>query len=245
VTLAPAEPSPAPAAQIVPAVRAIGLGVEFDDRPVLRGIDLEVAQGQAVALLGVNGAGKSTLLRCLATLLPCTGRLFLFGARAAGQTAALRRRIGLIAHQSMLYRDLSPRENLVFFGRLYGLAAPACRADELLELVGLTARAGDPVRTLSRGMTQRVAIARAMMHQPDLLLADEPFEGLDAPSTQAVQSLLAHLAGQGHTVIFSSHDCRQALDLASRLLVLRKGRLAVDQPARGLSEPEVLKEITA
>ena len=227
------------------AVRAASLGVILDERPVLRDITLEIARGELVALLGANGAGKSTLLRALSMLIAHEGRLDLFGQQVTKDQPDLRRRIGLIAHQSMLYRDLSPRENLVFFGRLYGVADPHRRAEQLLQDVNLAHRGNDAVRTLSRGMMQRVSIARSLMHEPDLLLADEPFEGLDAPSTCSLQELLARLADQGRTVLFSTHDVRQGLALGRRMLVLRRGRLVVDQPSACLDDQRVLQELTA
>ncbi|HOD83071.1 MAG: Macrolide export ATP-binding/permease protein MacB [Planctomycetes bacterium ADurb.Bin126] len=227
-----------------PAVRAASLGVVLDERPVLRELNLEIAPGELVALLGANGAGKSTLLRALSMLIAHEGRLELFGQEVTKDQPDLRRRIGLIAHQSMLYRDLSPRENLVFFGRLYGVDNPAGRADRLLGEIGLADRGDDPVRTLSRGMTQRVSIARALMHEPDLLLADEPFEGLDAPSTHSLQEWLARLAGAGRTVLFSTHDVGQGLALGRRMLVLRRGSLVVDQPTSALDGERILQELT-
>ncbi len=226
------------------AVRAASLGVVLDERPVLRELNLEIASGELVALLGANGAGKSTLLRTLSMLIAHEGRLELFGREVTKDQPDLRRRIGLIAHQSMLYRDLSPRENLVFFGKLYGVAEAAGRAEQLLGEVGLADRGDDPVRTLSRGMTQRVSIARALMHEPELLLADEPFEGLDAPSTRGLQELLAGLVGTGRTVLFSTHDVGQGLGLGRRVLVLRRGRLVVDQPADALDDKRILQELT-
>src|SRR5690606_28172389 len=142
--------------------------------------------------------------------------------------ATLRARIGMIGHQPMLYRDLSAHENLVFFGKLYGVADPAGRAAALLQRGGLADRAGDPVRSFSRGMTQRLAIARALVHDPQLLLADEPFAGLDVPSTRDVEQFLLQLVAEGRTVIFSNHAVPQSLALAQRVVVLRRGRVVLD-----------------
>jgi heme exporter protein A len=203
-----------------------------------------VLAGQYVALLGANGAGKSTLLKILATLIPpSSGQLLLFGDAVGHDGWAARRRIGLIGHQSMLYRDLSAFENLVFFGRLYGVSDPAARAQTLLKAVDLWDRADDPVKALSRGMMQRVAIARALVHDPDLLLADEPFDGLDAPSSRALEELLAKLHGGGKTVILANHDIDQSLRLSQRAIVLRKGRVVIDQPSQQLTAAAVLKEM--
>ena len=163
-----------PAAAVV-AVAAKDLSKSIDERPILHRLNLQILPGEFVALLGANGAGKSTLLKVLATLTPQTaGELLLFGQSATREMIRVRGRIGLIGHQSMLYRDLSAWENLEFFGKLYGVKDPGRRADELLAALSLADRAQDAVKTFSRGMTQRVAIARALMHNPDLLLADEP-----------------------------------------------------------------------
>ena len=232
------------ASQTPAAVQTIALQKRIDDRPILRDINLTVAPGQYVALLGANGAGKSTLLKILATLIPPSdGRLTLFGETVGWDGWAARRRIGLIGHQSMLYRDLSALENLIFFGKLYGIASPAARAVTLLKAVDLFDRADDPVKSLSRGMMQRVAIARALVHDPELLLADEPFDGLDAPSSRALEKLLAQLHQAGKTVILANHDIDQSLRLSQRAVVLRKGRVVIDQPSQELTPPAILKEM--
>jgi heme exporter protein A len=226
------------------AVEATGLCLSLDDREVLCDVHLDVPAGAAVALLGANGAGKSTLLRVLGTLTPPTaGRLRLFGQDVSGHSVAIRSRIGLISHQPMLYRDLTVGENLEFFGKLYGVPAPRRRAAELLDLVGLVDRRDQAVKTLSRGMVQRAAIARALMHQPDLLLADEPFDGLDAPSAAGLADLLVQLRQAGRTIIVANHDIRQSLELSDRAVVLRRGRVVLDQAVRGLDEQAVMKEL--
>jgi heme exporter protein A len=222
-----------------------GLAKTIDDKRVLTDITFDLPRGSYVALLGANGAGKSTLLKILATLIPPTkGQLALFGETLKGEAAGLRARLGLIGHGAMLYRDLSARENLVFFSRLYDVPDAASRADELLEYVGLTGRARDPVKTFSRGMAQRVSIARALVHDPDLLLADEPFAGLDAPSQRMLQEMLARLHGEGKTIILASHDLAQSLALTQRALVLRQGRLVVDEATSQLDAQAVLAEVT-
>jgi heme exporter protein A len=248
VTTIAAEPV-TPLAQAVPqettlAVRLHGLGKRYDERWVLRDITLDVPAGSYLALLGANGAGKSTLLHTLAMLSPATrGGLSLFGESATRPSPALRARIGMIGHQPMLYRDLSAIENLVFFGKLYGVTRPIQRAGELLECVGLADRAQSVVKTFSRGMVQRLSIARALMHAPDLLLADEPFSGLDVPSVQAVSALLAELNADGKTVILTNHDVRQSLELAQRVVVLRRGGVISDRPVRDADADEVTREV--
>jgi heme exporter protein A len=222
-------------------VRAVGVGKTIEERGILRGIDLEIGAGEFVALLGANGAGKSTLLKILSTLVPHTsGTLKLFGVAVKHSSLAARRRIGLIGHQSMLYHDLSALENLEFFGRLYGLKNARGRATELLEQLGLGARAKDPVKAFSRGMAQRVAIARALLHDPDLLLADEPFAGLDAPAAALLEKTLSGLHAAGKTIILANHDLRQSLALARRVVVLARGCKVLDEAAGGVDAERVL-----
>ena len=229
-----------------PAVMAAELCLAIDETPILRNISIEIPAGASVALLGANGAGKSTLLRVLGTLTPpSSGRLDLFGRTVGPQAADLRARIGIIAHQPMLYRDLSARENLEFFARLYDVPAPAERAMEMLAVVGLAHRADQAVKALSRGMTHRVAIARALVHGPDLLLADEPFDGLDVPSAGVLEALLGRLHDEGKTLIIANHDIAQSLALADRTVVLRQGRIAIDAPTANLTAETVLREIAA
>ena len=226
------------------AIRTESLGREIDGRAILHHIDLNVARGEFVALLGANGAGKSTLLKILAMLVPATsGKLFLFGEACGLEAARLRARIGLIGHGAMLYRDLSPLENLVFFGRLYGVQEPRERARQLLDWLELGRRANDPVKTFSRGMLQRVAIARALMHEPELLLADEPFAGLDAPSMDALSRMLTSLHEEGRTIILTNHDIAQSIGLAHRAVVLRRGRVVIDAPTASMSAAAILREV--
>lgn len=229
-------------------VLAKSLSKSIDDRPILRAIDLEIAHGQFIALLGANGAGKSTLLKLLSTLAaPSSGTLELFGlpVKTAGSGAVkIRAKIGLIGHQSMLYHDLSALENLEFFGKLYGVAAPRTRALELLNTLGLARRAHDPVKAFSRGMAQRVSIARALMHDPQLLLADEPFAGLDAPSADLLEKLLADLHVQGKTILLANHDIRQSLRLAQRAVVMAQGHKVIDAPTDSLTPETILSEMT-
>ena len=228
-------------------VRASGLCKSIDERPILKGIDLEVGRGRFIALLGANGAGKSTLLKLLATLTtPTSGRLELFGMEARGTAAVkVRAKIGLIGHQTMLYHDLSARENLEFFGALYGVADVRKRAMHLLEAMGLATRASDAVKAFSRGMMQRVAIARALMHDPDLLLADEPFAGLDAPSAAVLEKVLRDLHAAGKTIVLANHDIGQSLRLAERAVVLRGGKKVIDAGSSELDERRVLQEMSA
>jgi heme exporter protein A len=232
--------TPAPA----PAVELLDMSKSIDDRPILRNISLTIDAGQFLAVVGANGTGKSTLLKVLSTLVPpSSGELRLFGKRATAASVGLRRSIGLIGHQSMLYRDLSARENLEFFARLYDIRDPAARARRMLDMIGLSERAADPVKNFSRGMVQRVAIARALLHDPQLLLADEPFDGLDAPSIESLEKLFAQLNEAGKTIVMVNHDIERSLEIASRAVVLRGGRVVLDQPTHRLYPREVLSEV--
>lgn len=225
-------------------VRAVDLSKVIDERSILSGLNFTLPIGACAAVVGANGAGKSTLLKLLATLTrPTRGRLELFGQNAGRDTVVLRRRIGLIGHQPMVYRDLSARENLRLFGRLYGVGDVAARSDQLLHRVHLSDRADDPVGTFSRGMIQRVAIARALMHNPQLLLADEPFAGLDTPSARMLEGMVRDLRDEGRTVVLVTHDMDQALRLCDRVIVLRRGRIVADRAADGIGADALLAEI--
>ena len=234
----------AAASEAASVIRTLNVDKSIDGRTILRDVSINISAGQLVALLGANGTGKSTLLRILATLVPpSSGRVELFGQPATATSVELRRRIGLIGHQSMLYRDLSARENLEFFARLYDVADPSGRAKQMLDMIGLAERSTDPVRNFSRGMVQRVSIARALLHDPELILADEPFAGLDAPSIDALEQLLASLNDAGKTILLVNHDIEQSLRIADHAIVLRGGRVTIDQPTHRLYEREVLSEV--
>lgn len=227
------------------AIAAHHLRKVMDDRTILNDLNFSIEPGAFVVLLGANGAGKSTLMRICSMLLPVTsGEVTLFGESLRSAGSHLRRRIGLVSHQAMLYRDLSPRENLRLFGQLYDVPRPDERAMQLLELMNLADRADDPVKSFSRGMTQRTAIARALMHDPDLILADEPFAGLDAPSVHNIEMILSALNKAGHTIMLANHDIHQSLRLVSRVLLLRRGELVMDRPAAGLQADVALREVS-
>lgn len=212
----------------------------FGAKIVLRQMDFTVETGEFVALLGPNGAGKTTFIRILASLArPSLGEVWISGFRLPQQAAAVRRRLGVVSHQPLLYGDLSALENLQFFGRMYAVPALARRIQEVLELVGLSARQRDLVRTFSRGMQQRLAIGRAILHDPDLLLLDEPHTGLDQDACDMLDTALKQVATRGRTVVMTSHDLARIQDLASRFDVLTAGRIvssraALDLPRDGL-----------
>jgi len=199
----------------------------FGLKTVLRGLDFQVEQGEFVALLGPNGAGKTTFLRILASLSrPSLGEVRIAGYSLPHQSAAVRRRLGVVSHLPLLYGDLTAEENLRFYGRMYGVFDLQSRVAEVLDLVGLTARRRDLVRTFSRGMQQRLAIGRAVLHDPDVMLFDEPHTGLDQDASVMLDTVLAEVAASGRTVVMTSHDLARAADLASRFDVLSRGVIA-------------------
>lgn len=212
----------------------------FGPKMVLRGLNFSVAQGEFVALLGPNGAGKTTFLRILSSLSrQSLGEVKIAGYYLPHQSAAVRRRLGVVSHLPLLYGDLSAEENLHFYGRMYGVPTLDARIAEVLGLVGLSSRRRDLVRTFSRGMQQRLAIGRAILHDPDVLLLDEPHTGLDQDACTMLDDVLRQVAVRGRTVVMTSHDLARAQELASRFDILTRGRIQAsvqqtDLPADGL-----------
>ncbi|MCL5429178.1 MAG: heme ABC exporter ATP-binding protein CcmA [Chloroflexi bacterium] len=210
-----------------------GLSKRFGYRWVLKDVDLDAQAGEIVALLGPNGAGKSTLLRILATLSkPTLGECQIAGFSLPQQAAAARARIGFLAHQPLLYEDLSAEQNLAFYARLYRIKRPAARVTELLRLFDLHLRRQEPVRIFSRGMQQRLALARVLLHNPRVLLLDEPHSGLDRAALDVLDSLLRKLAKKGTTILFATHDLHRAQSLARKVYVLAEGRLVAPSDGR-------------
>jgi heme ABC exporter ATP-binding subunit CcmA len=189
-------------------------------------VDLSIARGEAVALFGPNGAGKTTLIRILATLLRPNVGSFTIGAVDSRHPGDLRRLLGVVGHQTYLYGDLTPVENLRFYGRIYGVADLDARIQQVLEQVDMAHRADAPVHTLSRGMQQRIAVARAILHRPLVLLLDEPETGLDDDAQQRLAGLVRQWADLGGAVLFASHRLEWAAAVADRAIVLREGRVA-------------------
>ncbi len=209
----------------VPAIAVRGLEKRFGPAVALAGIDLVVPQGAALGVLGPNGAGKSTLLRLLAGLArPSGGSVEIAGCRAHGRDA--RARVGFVGHETFLYPALTARENLVFAGRLYGVPDAGARADRLLAEAGLAGVADRAVGAFSRGMAQRVAIARGLVHDPAVLLLDEPFTGLDRRAAARLAERLAGLRGERRTFVLVTHDVAAAARLADAAIVLARGRIA-------------------
>jgi heme exporter protein A len=207
----------------------------FGSKTVLRGLDFEVRAGEFVALLGPNGAGKTTFIRILASLShPSLGEVRVAGHRLPHQAAEVRARLGVVSHTPLLYGDLTAEENLRFYGRLYGLKRRAERIDEVLDLIGLDSRRRDLVRTFSRGMQQRLAIGRAVLHDPEVMLLDEPHTGLDQDACAMLDAVLKSVAAQGRTVVMTSHDLARAEALASRFDVLSRGLIVASATPRQL-----------
>jgi heme exporter protein A len=227
---------PSPRAPTPPTVAVHGLWREFGERPVLRDLSFELERGQTLAVLGPNGAGKTTLVRIVATLLrPTAGEVSVLGCSLPREAWRARGRIGYLGHEPLLYRDLSGAENLRFHARLHGLPDEAAeRVGELLDRVRMSRRAGELVRNLSTGMVQRLAVCRAVLHEPELLLLDEPRSHLDPEAAALVEPLIgpgAHL-----TRVLVTHDVDSGLAEGDRVLALRAGgAVAYEGPASGLS----------
>jgi heme exporter protein A len=212
----------------VTAVEVEGLARHYGEREALSGVSLSLQAGETLVVFGPNGAGKTTLLRILATLLrPHLGEVRVLGRALPDEAWAVRGRLGLLGHEPLLYRELTARENLRFHARLHDIASE--RVEQLLAAVRMEDRADEPTRTLSRGMIQRVAVARAVLHDPELLLLDEPRANLDPAAAELVEPLIG--AASGRTRVICSHDPGGGLAEADVVLGLREGRTALLAPA--------------
>lgn len=206
-----------------------GVTKRFGNRLVLKGIDLTVRRGELAVLFGPNGAGKTTLLRILATIMnPTAGTITIDGFSAKDDAGVIRRKIGVVSHLTFLYNDLTIRENLDFYARMYDVPQRKERIQETVEMVGMAARLNDRVGTLSRGMQQRVAIARAVLHQPEILLFDEPETGLDQRIISVLWDNLRYEKGVKRTIVLTTHDLDRGLELGERFLVLSRGTVVYD-----------------
>ncbi len=224
-----------------PAIELRGLTRHFGERTALRNVSVRVAPGSTLAVLGRNGAGKTTLLRILATLLrPHAGGIDVLGEPLPGRAFAVRGRIGFLAHEPLLYRDLTGRENLRYHARLHRVQLQ--RVEEVLEAVAMQRRADDPVRLLSRGMVQRLAICRAVLHAPALLLLDEPRANLDPAASELVEPLIGRASGR--TRVLTSHDPQAALAEADLVLALKDGRASFAGAPAGVDD-SMLRELYA
>jgi heme ABC exporter ATP-binding subunit CcmA len=218
-----AEPRHDPAPASSPAVQLSNVTRVFGVSPALVRVDLEIARGETVLVRGPNGAGKSTLLRLIATAIsPTYGSGSVLGLDLVRDRDEIRRRTELLGHRTRLYEDLSARENLRFVCSIHGVARSGI--DEALVRVGLGAAAGDRVRTYSQGMRQRVAVARALVRDPELLLLDEPYAGLDEASKDVVDEAISDAAARGRTVVLATHDPLRG-DRADRAVIMEGGRV--------------------
>jgi heme exporter protein A len=207
-----------------PIVEVAELTRDFGPRQAVAGVTFSLAPGECLALFGPNGAGKTTLLRVLAGLLkPTSGSARVSGIPLPGGPLA-RSRVGLISHHTMLYAALSPRENVSFSARLYGIRDASVRVEDSLRRMSMLERADAPIRSLSRGMQQRVSIARAMVHSPQLVLADEPYSGLDESGARALTALLHKLRSAGTVIIIVTHNLVEGLSLATHAAVMQRGK---------------------
>ena len=204
-------------------------------------MDFEVQPGEFVALLGPNGAGKTTFLRILASLSkPSLGEVTVAGYKLPGEAAQIRARLVVVSHLPLLYGDLTADENLRFYARMYAIANPEARITAVLEMIGLENRRRDLVRTFSRGMQQRLAIGRAVLHDPQIMLFDEPYTGLDQDASSMLDDVLKTVAAQGRTVVMTSHDLARAEDLATRFDILSRGVIAASATRRQLKKSNLL-----
>jgi heme exporter protein A len=223
---------------VTPAIELAGVGRAYGERAALVGVSLTLEPGRTLVVFGPNGAGKSTLLRVLATLLrPTAGTVRVLGESLPDAAWKVRGRIGLLGHDPLLYRELSGRENLRYHARLHQV--PEARIEELLDAVAMGRRADEPVATLSRGMVQRLAVARAVLHDPELLLLDEPRANLDPAAGEALEPLLKGEPGRPRTRVITSHDPAGGLAEADLALGLRNGRAALLAPAAEVTAAQI------
>ncbi|MDO4290722.1 MAG: heme ABC exporter ATP-binding protein CcmA [Eggerthellaceae bacterium] len=220
------------------ALEVAHLTKQFGARKAVDDVSFSLPAGAFLSVFGPNGAGKTTLLRMLATLTrPSAGTVSIGGVDAKENPEAARAAVGLISHNPMLYPDLTAEENLLFFAKLYGVENPERRVLELLDAVGLKHRRLDRVRTFSRGMTQRVSIARALVHDPSVVLLDEPYSGLDPHAVEIFDELIAGVR-EGRTFVMVSHDLEKGRSLADHVLVMARGRVVQFAPASALDAEE-------
>lgn len=208
----------------------------FGVRKALDGVSFELPPGAFLSIFGPNGAGKTTLVKVLTTLLnPTAGVAKVLGLDVVNDAVEMRKRIGLISHNPLLYPDLTAEENLLFFAEMYDVADPQARVSELLEAVELDHRRLDLTRTFSRGMLQRLSIARALLHHPEVLFLDEPYSGLDPHAMDILDGLIAQIRGE-HTFVMISHDLDKGLELCSHALILARGRVVLFEHKSALDE---------
>ncbi len=213
------------------AIDVRGLTKSYGDSPALRHIDLQVRHGEFLTIFGPNGAGKTTLLKVLSTLIkPSSGSARVGGFDLTRDALQVRRQLGVVSHQTLLYDDLTAHENLSFYGKMYDVPHLNDRIQQLLTEVGMADRAHDQVQTFSRGMQQRVAIARALLHDPAIILLDEPGTGLDEYANAMLADILNSTGRGRRTVLMTTHSLEQGLALSSRIAILAQGKIAFEGP---------------
>jgi heme exporter protein A len=202
---------------------------QADNKLILRGVDLSIKKGETVAILGPNGAGKSTLLKVLATLIkPTSGQVMVNGLELRNNQRAIKEILGYLPHSSLLYDHYSPLENLVFFGNIYGVKDVEPKARKLVKDVGLSFFLNEPVKNFSRGMIQRIAIARAIIHDPEVLLLDEPHTGLDQGAISILNNVILSMKEKGTTTLMVTHDFKQAAEICDRVIIVKNGKIVDD-----------------
>ena len=203
----------------------------FGDLAALKEVSLSIGRGESALLYGPNGAGKTTLLRMLVSLArPSSGQVLFEGCDIERDGTSAKAAIGFVSHTTFLYGELTVRENLKFFGSLFGLSGLEKKIDAALEMFDMRERGGVYARDLSRGLQQRTSLARAFLHDPDFILLDEPFTGLDTQSVKKLEGILLRLPEQGKALLFSTHDFEQGAALARRLIALKAGRVRYNGP---------------
>jgi len=213
------------------AIRVRGLWKYFDHFPALRGLDVELARGRFLTIFGPNGAGKTTLIKVLSTQIhPSEGEVEVGGFPLPSEADKLRRRVGVISHNTYLYPTLSARENLLFYGRMYGVSELEDRLSKLLEDVGLGGRRDDRVATYSRGMQQRLSIARALLHDPDIMFLDEPYTGLDQHASKMLRGVLETLHTGERSIVLTTHNLEQGLEMCDEVAIQVRGRMVYREP---------------
>jgi heme exporter protein A len=202
---------------------------QADNKRILSGVDLLIEKGETVAILGPNGAGKSTLLKVLATLIkPTSGRVVINEMDLKKNHIQIKKIMGYLPHSSLLYDHYSPLENLVFFGNIYDVKNVEQRAVELVKEVGLSFFLNEPVKNFSRGMIQRIAIARAIVHEPEILLLDEPHTGLDQGAISILNNVILSMKQKGTTTLMVTHDFKQAAEICDRIIIVKNGKIVDD-----------------
>ncbi|MFQ5751709.1 MAG: heme ABC exporter ATP-binding protein CcmA [bacterium] len=216
--------------QAKPAIEVKGLTKTFGSQHALKNVSFQLKKGQFLTIFGPNGAGKTTLIRILSTITKASsGTITIGGFSLAKDPEKIRRQIGVIAHQTFLYEELTAEENLRFYGKLYDVKNLDAKIASIISEVGLELRRSDRVRTFSRGMQQRLSIARAMLHEPSFLLLDEPYTGLDQHASEMLSGWLNRLRNSQRTTIMVTHDLERGIDMADRVDILNNGKIVFEQ----------------